>query len=202
MRETWVWSLGWEDPLEKEMATYSSTLAWEIPRMEECSRLQFMGSQRAQWDSPGGCQNLQARSGCRELVLRFWESLQKTLECYGKRSRQNPLSPFSLSSLFLERVCQWCGKFLHFKIPFSLVLGLLRDESSNSRLWNVKNPVLGCSRNLLYMIWNMAENFAVGFLLKACGGFPGGSVVKNPPASAGDTGSIPGLGRSHQLWSN
>ena len=48
----------------------------------------------------------------------------------------------------------------------------------------------------------MAENFAVGFLLKACGGFPGGSVVKNPPASAGDAGSIPGLGRSHKLWSN
>ena len=31
MRETWVWSLGWEDPLEKEMATHSSTLAWKIP---------------------------------------------------------------------------------------------------------------------------------------------------------------------------
>ena len=35
MRETWVWSLGWEDPLEKEMATYSSTLAWKIPWTEE-----------------------------------------------------------------------------------------------------------------------------------------------------------------------
>ena len=33
-------------------------------------------------------------------------------------------------------------------------------------------------------------------------GFPGGSVVKNPPASAGDTGSIPGPGRSHMPWSN
>ena len=32
--------------------------------------------------------------------------------------------------------------------------------------------------------------------------FPGGAVVKNPPASAGDTGSIPGLGRSHMPWSN
>ena len=31
MWETWVWSLGWEDPLEKEMATHSSTLAWKIP---------------------------------------------------------------------------------------------------------------------------------------------------------------------------
>ena len=40
MRETWVRSLGWEDPLEKEMATYSSTLAWKIPWMEEPGRLQ------------------------------------------------------------------------------------------------------------------------------------------------------------------
>ena len=45
MRETWVRSLGREDPLEKEMATHSSTLAWKIPWMEEPSGLQSMGSQ-------------------------------------------------------------------------------------------------------------------------------------------------------------
>ena len=45
MWETWVWSLGQEDPLEKEMATHSSTLAWKIPWMEEPGRLQSMGSQ-------------------------------------------------------------------------------------------------------------------------------------------------------------
>ena len=38
-RETWVQSLGWEDPLEKEMATHSSTLAWKIPWTEEPGRL-------------------------------------------------------------------------------------------------------------------------------------------------------------------
>ena len=43
MQETWVQSLGWEDPLEKEMATHSSTLAWKIPWMEEPGRLQSMG---------------------------------------------------------------------------------------------------------------------------------------------------------------
>ena len=46
MRETWVWSLGWEDPLEKEMATHSSTLAWKIPWTEEHGGLQSTGSQR------------------------------------------------------------------------------------------------------------------------------------------------------------
>ena len=46
MWETWVRSLGQEDPLEQEMATHSSTLAWKIPWMEEPGRLQSMGSQR------------------------------------------------------------------------------------------------------------------------------------------------------------
>ena len=46
IRETKVPSLGQEDPLEKEMATHSSTLAWKIPRMEEPGMLQSMGSQR------------------------------------------------------------------------------------------------------------------------------------------------------------
>ena len=45
MQETWVRSLGWEDPLEKEMATHSSTLAWRIPWVEEPGG-QSMGSQR------------------------------------------------------------------------------------------------------------------------------------------------------------
>ena len=46
MQETWVQSLGWEDPLEKEMATHSSILAWRIPWTGEPGRLQSMGSQR------------------------------------------------------------------------------------------------------------------------------------------------------------
>ena len=50
MWETWVRSLGQEDPLEKEMANHSSTLAWEIPWTEEPGRLQSMGSQRVVHD--------------------------------------------------------------------------------------------------------------------------------------------------------
>ena len=48
MQESWVLSLGWEDPLEKEMATHSSTLAWKIPRMEERGK---EGSKRVGHDS-------------------------------------------------------------------------------------------------------------------------------------------------------
>ena len=46
MQEIRVQSLDWEDPLEKEMATHSSILAWKIPWMEEPGRLQSMGSER------------------------------------------------------------------------------------------------------------------------------------------------------------
>ena len=46
MWEAWVQSLGWEDPLENEMATHSSILAWRIPWTEKPGGLQFMGSQR------------------------------------------------------------------------------------------------------------------------------------------------------------
>ena len=46
MWETWVQSLGWEDLLEKEMATHSTILGWKIPWTEELGRLQSMGSQR------------------------------------------------------------------------------------------------------------------------------------------------------------
>ena len=50
MRETWVPSLGWEDPLEKEMAIHSSILAWKIPWMEESGWLLSMVSQRVGHD--------------------------------------------------------------------------------------------------------------------------------------------------------
>ena len=50
MQETQVQSLGWEDPLEKEMAIHSSILAWKIPRTEEPGELQSMGLQRVGHD--------------------------------------------------------------------------------------------------------------------------------------------------------
>ena len=49
-QETQVWTLGWEDPLEKEMTTHSSSLAWRIPWIEEPGRLQSIGLQRIRND--------------------------------------------------------------------------------------------------------------------------------------------------------
>ena len=50
MQETWVQSLGWEDPLEKQMAIHPSILAWRIPKTEDPGGLQSMGSQRVGHD--------------------------------------------------------------------------------------------------------------------------------------------------------
>ena len=50
VQETQVQFLGWEDPLEKEMATHSGILAWEIPQTEEPGGLQPMGSQRVRYN--------------------------------------------------------------------------------------------------------------------------------------------------------
>ena len=64
-QETWVWSLDWEDPLEKEMATHSGILAWKIPCAEEPGRLQSLGSQRVRpqetWLREGVCGMTQER---------------------------------------------------------------------------------------------------------------------------------------------
>ena len=50
VQETWVRALGWEDPLEKEMAIHSNTIAWKILWTEEPGRLQSMGLQRVGHD--------------------------------------------------------------------------------------------------------------------------------------------------------
>ena len=50
VQETWVQSLGWEDPLEKKMATHSGILAWKIPWTQEPGRIQSMGLQRVGHD--------------------------------------------------------------------------------------------------------------------------------------------------------
>ena len=72
IRETQFWSLGWEDPLEKAMATYSGILAWRIPWTEEPGGLQSMGSQRFWHD-------WETTLSFREItwVTHLWRSVRK-----------------------------------------------------------------------------------------------------------------------------
>ena len=69
MQETWVPSLGPEDPLEKGMASHSSVLAWRIPWTENPSELQYMVSQRAGHDSDFICHILQKRKTNCEILM-------------------------------------------------------------------------------------------------------------------------------------
>ena len=62
MPETWVQFLSQEDPLEKEMATHSSILAWGIPWTKEPGRLQSMGSQSLGGYNPWSCEELDTLS--------------------------------------------------------------------------------------------------------------------------------------------
>ena len=63
MQETQVPSLGWEDPLEKKMATHSNIPAWKIPWTEEPGALQSMGSQRVRQDWATECACISIRLG-------------------------------------------------------------------------------------------------------------------------------------------
>ena len=78
IRETWVRSLGWEDPLEKEVATHSSILAWRIPWTEELDGLQSMGSHRVghNWGT-----NTSVGTRLFFMLLRiFWISRSRTAQ--------------------------------------------------------------------------------------------------------------------------
>ena len=78
MWETWVRSLGWEDPLEKEMATHSSILAQKIPWMEEPGGLQSMGQQRVGHDFTFTFQEiLKDRETWRAGVHAEWDTTQQ-----------------------------------------------------------------------------------------------------------------------------
>ena len=80
MQETWVWSLGWEDPLEKGMATHSSMLPGESVWTEEPDRLQSLGSQRIRhdWET----KHSSARTECGAYFLWFSLSIILSLSSY------------------------------------------------------------------------------------------------------------------------
>ena len=80
MQETWIQSLDREDPLEKDMATYSSTLAWRIPWLEEPGRLQSMGLQRVGHDWATSLRNKMGSNS--SFFLGKWQLSQIFLEWF------------------------------------------------------------------------------------------------------------------------
>ena len=117
MHETWVQSLGQEDPLEKEMATHSSILAWRIPWTEEPGGLQSMGSQRVRhnwtfFTEPEERVRLRPFSGRRKITLTslwFQIRIQFLMRCSKGWSRalcMDPLRQYSSSSS-LSSLCEY-----------------------------------------------------------------------------------------------
>ena len=130
MWETWVWSVGWENPLEKEMATHSSILAWKIPWMEEHGRLQSMGWQRVRYNW--------ATSLTHTYIFRFiystfkntmWKSKCYLLSCVWLFAISwTDCSPpgFSFHGILQARILEWVA------VPFSRGSSGLRDRTQFS----------------------------------------------------------------------
>ena len=92
MQETWVCSLGQEDPLEEKMATHFSILAWKIPRTEEPGGLQSMGSQRVGHDRSDHIHpSFLASSG----IVKSWLGTMEILGCGGHLPHYRVLSRVS-----------------------------------------------------------------------------------------------------------
>ena len=99
MWETWVWSLGREDALEKEMANHSSSLAWKIPGTEELGRLQSMGSQRV---GHNWVISLSLSFSIQEFRPRLSLTLVSPNKAYKTKSESVWLLPYNYSRTKLE----------------------------------------------------------------------------------------------------
>ena len=110
MWETRVRSLGREDPLEKEMATYSSTLAWRIPWREEPGRLQSMGSQRVRHDWATSLHFILPRS---KLLLISWLQSPSVLILEPKKTKSDSFHIFPICLPWSDRTGYYDLSFLN-----------------------------------------------------------------------------------------
>ena len=117
MQETWVQSLGWEDSLEKEMATHSSIPAWRIPWTEEPGGLQSMGSQRVRHD---WATSLKRRIESESEVAQSCPTFCDPMDC--------SLPGSSIHGIFQARVLEWVA------VSFSRGSSWLRDWTRVSRI--------------------------------------------------------------------
>ena len=116
MQETWVRSLGWEDPLEKEMATHPSVLAWRIPWTEEPGGLQSMGLQRVGHDwATSLTHSLKEIEVCSKLdLVRTWAHIMTAAAAKSLQSCPTLRDPnvcslpgSSIHGIFQARVLEW-----------------------------------------------------------------------------------------------
>ena len=110
MRETWVWSLGREDPQEKEMATHISPLAWKIRWMEEPGRLQSVGLQRVGHDWATSLHFILPRS---KRLLISWLQSPSVLILEPKKTKSDSFHIFPICLPWSDRTGYYDLSFLN-----------------------------------------------------------------------------------------
>ena len=163
MQETWVHSLGGEDPLEKEMATHSSILAWRIPWTEEPGGLQSMESQRVlasgqccllldlecykPWVAPPGCTGSTLHNS-------------RVLYSPGSQCDRRPLDLYNTTVVLTFEFLRPAGRQAVIS-----TLGLRSTLTSLSRLWRVVLPAISTPFQWLL---SMAVTMILRLLLQSC----------------------------------
>ena len=140
MQETWVWSLGGEDPLEKEMTTHSGILAWKTPWMEKPGGLQSMGSQRVGHDWVTSL--FTGYSMCTYVSLSSWAIMISYVHA-GELNRWSPKSSQFYPSRCLQLMQSWqlcIGWNNHGMTPWFDSVQKLRKECIS--LWTLTKSVI------------------------------------------------------------
>ena len=146
MQQTRIRSLGWEDPLEKEMATHFSILAWKIPWTEETGRLQSMGSQRVGHDR-GTSLHVTLGHGRHKL----WKGECYLLSCVLLLTPTRTVVPDpSLPGILLARTREWGA------IPFFQGSSWPRDQTRVSRIAG-RFLTIWIIREGLYKLWESCK---------------------------------------------
>ena len=170
MEETWVWSLGREDPLEEGMATHSSVLAWRIPWIDEPGGLPSMGSQgvRRDWSNlahstvPHSVLEMawgQEQMGYNERKFMGWQSSGRSRQVGRKKPRgRSPRLSFKKKFYWCAVASECCvnfcctGEWLSYThiytFSYSFPFGFITDTEYSS-LWSTVGP---CCPSILYIL--------------------------------------------------
>ena len=158
MQEMWVWSLGQEDSLEKEMAIHSSTIAWKIPWTEEPGRLQSMPSQRVRHDWATSISfflsigDISLPTICLEITRPHTSFKHCWVTIFPSKSISIwPWKPaITILSLNLPSVFQWSGSIFSKSSPIQGQLLILWETSS------------GFSENVFcFSVWSLAKGLNI-----------------------------------------
>ena len=144
MRETWIWSLGWEAPLKKGMATHCSILAWRIPWTEESGRLQPMGSQSQTQIQSDWITLLYSRKltqHCKSTILQYNTCLKKKKDYVWRQAILNELNEVN--------------HFLHIQIVLSGKI--MKDQNGQKHISS--SPVDFTHQGYLY--FSLSSNYLI-----------------------------------------